>query len=138
MLSLLMESSGSLFSRSAMDLPIAAKWGWGRSINQLYLVQPESSGCLKAVLLSRRATALSVCWLPKNDFIRGGNHAIGAPSGVRGLRAAKRAVASLACRSRLAAFVISFFEPSILLRTCWISLYVALRIFCNGPRKKVK
>src|SRR5580700_8440990 len=119
MLSLLMESSGSLFSRSAMDLPIAAKSAWGRSINQLYLVQEESSDCLKAVLLSRRATALSICRLAKNVFICGGNHAIGAPSGVRVLRAAKRVVASLACRSRVEAFAISFFEPSILLRTCW-------------------
>ncbi len=39
--------------------------------------------------------------------MRGGNHAIGAPSGLNVFRAAKRVVAALACFSRLVAFVIS-------------------------------
>src|SRR5438477_7763173 len=138
MLSLVTDRSGSEFSRSASALPSEANSACDRSITQLYLVQAASSFCLKFVLLSNRATARSIPSLAKNVFIRGGNQAIGAPSGLRALRAPKRVIESFAWRSKLDALATSDLELSIFFWRSAISAKVLARIFCNGPRKKVK
>src|ERR1039457_6832514 len=91
-----MESSGSEFSQLARALPSKSKSVCGKSIVQLYFIHSESSACLKAVLPSSLATALSICWLAKKTLMRGGNQAMGAPSGLKAFKAAKRMVAAWA------------------------------------------
>src|SRR4051812_46714198 len=98
------------------------------SINQLYFIQPASSGSFGAVLFSRRAPALSICSFAKNTFMRGGNHAIGAPSALRDLKAAKFVVAVLAWFSRVEAFDISPFEASILSCLSFMLLSMVVRL----------
>src|SRR5262249_37030183 len=71
-------------------------------------------------------------------FMGGGNQAIGAPSGVSAFSAANRAIDSLAWRSSAAALATSDLESSIFFWQSAISVKVSSRIFCNGPRKKLK
>src|SRR5947207_9280194 len=107
-------------------------------MSQLYLFQWDNSSCLKLVLFSRRALALSIDWLAKNVFMRGGNQAIGAPSGLSPLSAANRSVAALACRSRFFTLLSSFLDAPILPCRSAIVASMESRLRFKGPRKKLK
>ena len=104
MLSFVTVISGSVFSSLAIAVPSVAKSVSGISIVQPSFIQPDNSGWVKASLVSKRALALSIFWLAKNVLIRGGNQAMGAPSGLSALSAANRSVAAPACRSRFFTF----------------------------------